>query len=150
MSKAKQILPIPFSIGSIETKQYALVQEEVDEVNMEYKADFVFGIDPDKQLVNCRFKYELVSSNTAAIILEVSVDFILPKEIYTERIFNGQDYIIPKDFAIHHAMVTVGTARGILHEKTNGHLLNRFPIPVVDVQSAIIDDIHFVTTATTK
>ena len=144
MSKAKQILPIPFRIGSIETKQYALVQEQVDEITMEYKADFVFGIDPDKQLINCQFKYELVSGNTAAIILEVSLDFILPIKIYHERIFNGQDYIIPKEFAIHQAMVTVGTARGILHEKTNGHLLNRFPIPVIDVQSAINEEIHFV------
>jgi hypothetical protein len=40
-------------------------------------------------------------------------------------------------------MITAGTARGILHEKTKGTPLNDFPIPTIDITQSIPADIEF-------
>jgi hypothetical protein len=37
-------------------------------------------------------------------------------------------------------MITVGTARGVLHAKTEGTTLNKFFIPTVNVVEMVTDD----------
>jgi hypothetical protein len=50
---------------------------------------------------------------------------------------------IPKGFLAHLAMISVGTARGILHCKTENTIFNNFVLPLVNVASMIPEDEQF-------
>ena len=134
---------IKFVIHKIETKQFAIVTEEIDESELSISSGIGFGIDDENRLVRAMFKYEFNSKETVALILEVYVDFQIVEKCFQDKIrFHGA-LKIPKDFATHLAMIAVGTARGILHEKTNGTKLNEFPMPPIDLTESIAEDITF-------
>ncbi len=48
---------------------------------------------------------------------------------------------MPKNFAQHIGVITVGTARGILHTKTEGTILNSLIIPSINVLELVPNDI---------
>jgi len=44
----------------------------------------------------------------------------------------------------HLSVMTVGTARVVLHTKTEGTFFNRFLLPTINVPELVTDDIQFV------
>lgn len=134
---------IKFLIHKIETTQFAILTEETDEKNLSVGSGIAFGIDGENRLVRAMFKYEFNSKETVALILEVYVDFQIEEKCFQQQVRLNDSLRIPKDFAMHLAMIAVGTARGILHEKTNGTKLNEFPMPPIDLTESIAEDIIF-------
>ena len=52
-------------------------------------------------------------------------------------------YKLPSGFVCHLAMLAIGTARGVLHAKTENTLFNKYLIPTINVAELIKDDIIF-------
>ncbi len=134
---------IQFTIYKIETTQFAVLSDTVEESALTIKSGVGFGIDEDNRLLRAMFKYEFQSNNATALILEVAVDFQIENKCFEEQIKSDDTFKIPKVFATHLAMLAVGVGRGILHEKTNGTALNNFPMPPIDITESITDDILF-------
>lgn len=134
---------IAFRIHRIETLQFAILIDTIDSEELTISSGFGFGIDPDDCLLRSTFKYEFQSEQKPALILEVAVDFAIEPESFSQNLKNEANYIIPKHMANHLAMITVGTARGILHEKTNGTDLNKYLIPTIDITESIREDVVF-------
>lgn len=132
---------IKFRIQRIETLQFAKLHEEVNEDQLSFLVNFGFGIDPEAMFVRTTFNYELLSESKSCVIIEVAVDFEINPECFEEQFKKDGKLFIKKDFAIHLAVVTVGTARGILHEKIKESPLSKYPIPTVNVQGQITKDI---------
>jgi hypothetical protein len=137
----KNELQIKFRIHHIETLQYALMQEHITQDKLSYGINFGYGIDARAMIVRSSFRYEMLSESKPCLIIEVAVDFMIDKESFEEQILKGNKLILDKNFATHLATITVGTARGILHEKTKESTLNAYPIPTINVTSQIQEDI---------
>ena len=141
--KRKTENTIGFIIHKIETKQFAILSEELDESELTITSGVAFGIDEDNRIIRAMFKYEFISKDKVILILEVYVDFQIEEKCFGKQIKIKDSLVIPKDFAAHLAMIAVGTARGILHEKTNGTKLNEFLMPPIDLTASIDEDIAF-------
>lgn len=134
---------IEFRIQHIETLQYAILVENLDEQKLAYAISFSYGLDTSTKIIRTMFKFELLQNKELALILEIGVDCAIEPKCFDKNIQKENGYLIPSDFAIHMAMIAVGTARGVLHEKTKDSSLNKFPIPTINVSNAIQSDILF-------
>ncbi|NOQ75958.1 MAG: hypothetical protein GQ574_28385 [Crocinitomix sp.] len=54
-----------------------------------------------------------------------------------------QELVFPKGFIRHLSVICVGTARGILHAKTEGTKFNEFILPTINVEDLIQEDASF-------
>ena len=78
------------------------------------------------------------------IKIEVSCHFKIQDESWNNLVHvEDANLIIPKTFLSHIAMITVGTARGILFSKTEGTPFSKFIIPTVNVVAMIKKDASF-------
>lgn len=50
-------------------------------------------------------------------------------------------YLVTQGLATHFAVLTVGSARGILHAKTEGTIYNQYLLPTIDIKEMIQEDI---------
>jgi hypothetical protein len=132
---------VNFKIAKIETMQFAILQESVNEDALQIESGFSFGIDADMKVVRTSFEYRMLSEQNIVLTIEAAILFEIETNCF-ESVLNKQTAgIIPKEFATHIAMTVVSVTRGILHEKTRSTDLNKFPLPTIDVQSAINTDI---------
>jgi hydrogenase maturation factor HypF (carbamoyltransferase family) len=139
----KSTHPIAFRINHIETLQFAVLQETVNENELSLSASFGFGIDKVSKLVKCIYKYEFNSEDKLALIIESAIDFAIEDVSFKEHILKNEECILPKTFAAHIAMIVVGTTRGILFEKTKGTQIGAFPMPTINVTEHITEDVVF-------
>lgn len=72
------------------------------------------------------------------VIIKVSCHFGISPESW-ENCKNENNFIFPKDFMIHLAMITIGTARGVVHAKTD----SKFLLPTINVNELVKEDIVF-------
>jgi hypothetical protein len=141
----KNNTPIGFSIQGIETEQFAMIEESfVEKSDIELQTEINFSIDDEKRLVRVWFKVNLLSAKQPFVILELATFFNI-KPVSFETFFNEDKTILslPVGFARHLAVITVGTARGILHAKTESTKFNRFYLPTVNLVEMIKDDVVF-------
>lgn len=134
---------IGFRIQHIETLQYAVLQENVEESKLAFAISFSYGLDAFSKIVRTMFRYELMHEEKPALLIEIAVDFGIEPVSFDEKIREASGYRISTGLAIHLAMIAVGTARGILHEKTKDLALNKYPIPTINVTQTINNDIVF-------
>lgn len=132
---------VKFQLSKIETLQYALLSEKVDEKSMQFQAGFGFGIDPDSKIVRCIFDYTFSSDKEPVLKIETALQFSIEPDCFQKQIDQPDKWIIPKGFATHIAMTTVATTRGILHEKTVNSSLNNYPLPTINVLATVQEDI---------
>lgn len=134
---------LSFRIIEIKTEQFAIIEENFAEkkkseviTDLEFKAsskDFHIGV-----FTNFTFK----SANKPFIKLQISCVFEVEASSWNEYLEINK-IVFPKDFITHITMMTIGTARGILHSKTDGTSFNRFILPTINVQELVIDDVGF-------
>jgi len=135
--------PLRFRIYQIETIQFALLQDKMSRDDLSFSVRFGYQLDYQNKLIRTIFKFDLLHNDHPAVVIEVAVDFNIESESFESQIEKEHEYRVPKDFAIHLAMVTVGTTRGILHEKTRNTPFNTFPIPTIDLTQSIKNDLIF-------
>lgn len=132
---------IQFQIAKIETTQFAILQEEVNESELSITASFGFGVDGEVKIIRSLFEYNLLSANNPVLKIEAAVQFALEPQCFKDKINKEDSWVIPKGFAQHLAMTTVSVTRGILHEKTRNSPLNNLPLPVINVAESVNNDI---------
>ncbi len=136
-------MPIPFRIQHLETLQFALLKENINEEKMAFSVSFEFGIDPDAKMIRTIFRYQLLEDTATALLIEVAVHTAIKEDEFDEKLKSKEGLFIPKDFAVHLGVIAVGTTRGILHEKTKDSVLNKYPIQTINVVELINSDITF-------
>lgn len=132
---------IHFQITKVETLQFAILQEEVNKSALIIQGGFSFGVDGEAKMIRSVFEYTMSSEEKQVLKIEAAVTFALEPRCFNEIINKDKNWIIPKDFAMHMAMTTVSVTRGILHEKTRNSPLNNFPLPTINVQDAVKDNV---------
>lgn len=141
----KNNTPIGFSLQGIETEQFAMIEESfVEKSDIELQTEINFSIDDEKRLVRVWFKVNLLSAKQPFVILELAMYFNIRPDSF-ETFFNEDKTILTlkAGFARHLGVITVGTARGILHAKTESTRFNRFFLPTINLVEMINDDVVF-------
>lgn len=133
-----------FKLVNILTNQFALIEEHFSEdiSTVQLSLNHKFGIDVEKRNIALKNQIRFLSDNQIFIILEVTCTFNISEETWPELLKEEKnEIVIPSDFATHLLVLTVGTARGVLHAKTENTKFNKYFLPTLDVSKSIESDI---------
>tara|TARA_R110001592_G_scaffold352878_1_gene651181 strand:+ start:12734 stop:13171 length:438 start_codon:yes stop_codon:yes gene_type:complete len=133
-----------FALVGLKTISFATIEsshKKTGETNL--MTGLGFGLDINDHTVTCNAKFSFEKKkNQPFLILEVRALFEIEKnDFFNKMRQEDNSYIITKDLAIHFAVLTVGSARGILHSKTEGTHFNDYILPTIDVKSMLPEDI---------
>lgn len=137
-------LPIEFLIRHISTDQFAILEDNYsrgEDFVVQFGAQIQYGLSPENKIIITTFSFDLVQKQNKFIVLTVSCHFQISEPSWQTFVSNPTEYRIPKDFAIHLGILTVGTARGILHAKTENSNFNQFIIPTINLIDMVSDDV---------
>lgn len=135
---------IGFQLIGIRTDQFAIVNQEFD-INKQFDITVIFeiGKDNNQKIVSVLFKSKFIEKETTILILECSCNFKISDESWNT--FQDPDsnvLILPSGFISHLAVITVGTARGILHAKTEGTKFNGLILPTLNISEVFKSDVR--------
>ncbi len=135
---------IGFRLNTIKTEQFAIIEDAYNskEEDFSIATNLGFGVDVKNLSIISTVKIKFEQKGFPFLIIEVSCTFDVSKD-FLEKFQNKKSIVIPKNFMAHLAMLTVGTTRGILHEKTNKTKFNDFILPTINVVKMIEKDAVF-------
>jgi hypothetical protein len=134
-------LALQFRIANINTLEFAVLEEnynEPEEVGLSTSLDF--GFDENNRVLGVDVKFQFMQDEKAFLILKTRCEFEIEGEAWNSFI-SENTITVPEGFASHLAVITVGTARGVLHEKTNDTSFNHFVIPTINLTALIKEDV---------
>lgn len=134
---------VNFALVRIITENIDLIPDSFEEGKpAKINTELNFGLDRDKHLVKVLHKNIFQQDEEAFIEIEVACIFTVDEESW--QLFSNKEegkFILPKGLAGHLAMLTASTARGILHNKTEGKPFNRYFIPANNVNDMLPSDV---------
>lgn len=135
-----------FAFTGIRTVSFAVIEaayKKSGETNL--LTGIVFGLDREDHAITCnaRFAFEK-KKDQPFLILEIQTIFQIEENDFLTKIKqDDKTYLLTKNLAVHFAVLTIGSARGILHAKTEGTSFNEFLLPTIDVNDMLQEDITF-------
>lgn len=140
MSDVKEI---KFNLIKVTTEQFAVLELPSDDKKIIFNSSFKFGLSFADKRIGVFTNFSYMAENIPFLLLESGCHFIIEDD-YWEKISNNEtkSVILPKGFVSHLLMLSVGTARGILHAKTENTPYNEFIIPLINVTDAVKADIN--------
>lgn len=134
---------IPFRIKKIENSQVEMFPDLVDSSISEFTVDsgFAFNGNLDPAWVGCQSEFTFRQGDTrlahfiAYCYFEIDPNFV--KREAKEGVL-----VIDKEFLRYLATITVGTARGIFHAKTQNTILHQFVLPPINLMTLDIQDME--------
>lgn len=131
---------IPYRIKGIRTIQFALFPENfVNGKGVEINSSFTFGHTPGLESVRCISSFTFLQDDKILLIAEIHTMFDISPE--------GREQLkeikkIPVDFLRYMATIATGTARGIIHAKSEGTVLNSIILPPINLIETIKEDLQ--------
>ena len=145
MGKEEQAV-ILFRLDDMDTLQWAVFPENYnkDENNTQIGFDFTFGINPDVKAIQCIPKITLFQNEKSFLTLEVAFLFSIEEKDWIKMISDNK-LSIPKGLKEHFLVISVGTLRGALFEKTQSSKtgIEKIILPTLDVRHDTGNDIVF-------
>ena len=83
--------------------------------------------------------FNFVSEEEKVMLLKLNCEFQIQEDDWNGQI-NDSRIVVPKSFIEYLVVQTVGTARGVLHCKTEGTALNHIILPPMNVSDMINGD----------
>ena len=132
-------MTIPYQIIRIETKQFAVFPEKfINTERVLVKSSYGFSPSEDLQTIGCRSVFNYIQNKNLLLVTELLTVFALAPEGVEEIKKKG---IIPVDFLRYMATIAVGAARGVIHTKTEGTVLNSIVLPPINLVEIIKQDL---------
>lgn len=135
---------IGFSLNRITTEQFAVFESVFDEKKeININTEIRFGIDHENKIIAAFALFNFEQDKSIFLLIEACCHFNVAEDTWKSS--SGTEYKlkVDKGFLSHLAMLTVGTARGILHTKTEGTKFNQFFLPTINVADMITSDAFF-------
>lgn len=132
---------IPFRIFKIDNDPIELHADLADHdlSDVEFGFQVAFNGDLAAGIVGCRTNYLFRQKDQIVSSLTVYCYFTMDPD-YLEKEIRDNALILPKEFLRYLATISVGTARGIQHAKTQGTILNSLVIPPINLMELDIKD----------
>lgn len=132
---------IQFRMIRINTEQFAILEKDLrKEETYSLETAIAFAVDSKEHIVANRMKIEIKTKDQLVALLELVCLFEIHPESWNE-ILQVDKIVVPKDTLSHLAVHTVGTARGILHCKTEGTPFNTMILPPLNLVEMITEDL---------
>ena len=134
---------VGFTLLGLKTEQFATFDENFSQkkkTNLTTGLEFKINKEKKELAVFATFTFE--QTKKAFLKIQISCYFgIAPKS--WDKFCSGSTIVFPKEFIAHLTMLTIGSARGVLHAKTDGTQFNKFLLPTIDVTELINEDAEF-------
>lgn len=131
---------IPFRIFKIENEPIELHADIVDQSSdMEFGFQVSFNGDLKNRIIGCKTEYTFKQKDRIISALTVYCYFMIEDGFVKSKIENDK-LLFSKEFLRYLATISVGTARGIQHAKTQGTILNNIVIPPINLMEVDIQD----------
>jgi hypothetical protein len=146
MKKQNKNHGIPFKLISIETSEFAIFEDvyhnnDIQEKEIETDLNGSFGSHEEiKNNIMCSIDFTFFVNKNPFMKIKVACFFEIEIESYKKLKVVDSYVYYPKDFLTHLIVLTLGTLRGVLHEKTENTKYNTYFIPIMDVSDLIKDD----------
>ena len=131
---------IGFRMNRIRVDQFAILTDSIPPEDLSLGFTISFGVAPSIHEVCTTVRFDISHAESPLLILELSCFFEIREEDWN-KFKQDNKVIIPKGLLAHFGVHTIGTARGILHCKTEGTQLNAFILPPINVSERITEDI---------
>lgn len=135
---------IQFGFAKIETTRFSLNKALYDkDTVISFQSNIGFGIIPEHQILGISLGFQFLHQEKQPFLdLELAFDFKIEEQSWKNFIDkNNVQICFPLKFATHLAVIVVGTARGVMHERIGNSELGKFIIPPVDLTQLIKGDI---------
>lgn len=125
----------------ISVEQFAMLEGSVSQEKVVTNAKIAsLDFDLSKRNVRVRYEFSFFQDEKKVMLLNVSCEFNVHEDDWKE-IEKENTCVFPKYFIDHLFAQSVGTARGILHCKTEGTRFNSIIIPPLNVTTALKEDV---------
>jgi hypothetical protein len=136
---------LQFSIKSISIDEFATIRncyKEQEEIGID--TGYGYGVNPEEHAVFVNFSLMFKCNESPFIILKISCGFgIEPADFSSLLNSEKRKLKVPKGFLTHLTVLTIGTARGILHAKLEKSAFEQFILPTLNVADMIKEDMEF-------
>lgn len=145
MKDKKSNTNIGFALNKLNLDQFAIVESAYSEdKDTGLVTGLQFVADSENKRIKCTVRISFEQNEHPFLVLESSNEFSIDKEAWADNESEEKNAVIfPKKFMAHLAMLTVGTARGMLHVKTENTKFNRYFLPPINVAEMIDEDVSF-------
>lgn len=134
------IMEITYNLRRIETQQFAIFPEKLMANNsVKVNVTFTFQVQPVQNLIRCDTNLTYEQEGQTVLILALSCIFELNRESF-DTFKKKEEIVIPVGFLRHVGSIIVGTARGIIHAKTEGTSLNGIILPPINLMEMMKSD----------
>ncbi|MBV6641473.1 MAG: hypothetical protein KI791_12170 [Cyclobacteriaceae bacterium] len=136
---------IPFFIKAINTLEFATLPNIYKkEENVRITTNFQIGIDEKNNGIAVLLELNYTCNKNPFIIFKIQNEFGVDNDSF-ESFKNTKEnkIIVPKGFLNHLAAMTVGTVRGVLHEKLKKTEFSEFLLPAIDVSEIPNEDMEY-------
>ena len=142
MTKSKE-LAIRFKLVDISTNEFAILEESYSDGEDAQMSTFVkFGHDIEQRVLGANLKFQFEQNEKPFLVISATCSFQLEEEAWNSLLDeDGEKIVIPEGFASHMAVITVGTIRGILYEKTKETPFKDYIIPPINLTELIQEDV---------
>lgn len=133
---------IAFMLQSISTEQFAIIEEYIEESDgLELTTNLSFGVQPNEHLIGVFPKFIFSQNGKTIMLIEIGCHFLIKPDHWTKMKSAEETVVVPKAVMNHMAVIAIGTARGVLHAKTEGRAHNEFVLPTINVTEMIDEDV---------
>lgn len=125
---------ISFKLKSIHRDEFATIKDVPKGKKITVAHQFTFAASAEQHEILMIFSANFLSDDKPFILSKVTCEFTIKKEDFESWVVKDLSQIkVPKDFLIHLASITTGTARGIIHEKLQGSEYSKYLLPLLDI-----------------
>src|SRR5690606_8452654 len=136
---------IGFSLKKITTEQFAIIEFAFKEgEDVQFSVNAKYGINEKDKMVAVFVSPAFYQDKKAFLVLEIGCHFKIVDEAWES--FKNKDktkLTIPVGFIRHLIMLTIGTARGVLHSRTENTPFNNFLMPTINVTEIVKSGVAF-------
>lgn len=135
---------VSFRLVKIITDQYATFEDAFDsQKEVEVQTDASYGASIESRTVFCKISHNFknISGSPFIKIGLICIFDIDPADWEGLFSIDKNNLTLPRDLCIHMAMLAIGTARGVLHSKTEGTPFNIHVLPTINTLAMIPGDL---------
>lgn len=137
-----QELQIPFRIVKVEEKQFSMFDEVLAvDAPIKQNIGFGFGANADSKTIAVSLRFQLQKNNQPLLKTEITCFFEIEESAFNTELIHPEKIVLPFPFAKHLAMITTGTARGVLYANTKGTEFNKFILGLIDVDKMFTENV---------
>jgi len=134
---------VGFALQKISTEQFAVMEEAHQEgVEVSMTTSLRFGIDEKQRIIGVLPKVAFEQNEKTFIQLEIGCHFQIEESAWEGFLDpKTEKRNIPKGLLTHLVVLSVGTARGVLHAKTENTAFNKYLLPTINVTGMVKEDL---------